>query len=501
MSTDINEFETAADETYTSPTYKGAGVQFSEEARMHYTYPSIEVLLDNRKDLSEMLRHHQQHQQHRLDILDDYYEGENSRITQGRRRREEHLADHRPPHNFAEYVSQFIQGYMTGVPIRVTYPEDESVNDLLLDINRENDADAHNSEMILDLSIYGRAYELLFRDKNDLVRFVRLDALQTFVIYDDTVERNPIAGVRYFQRGIGQDRPYTVEVYTDSQVITFETKNFLSSELAEQKSEPHYFKGVPLIEYENNRFRQGDYEKVLPLIDLYDAAQADTANYMTDLNDAMLKIVGNVTLPDAKAMKDANILLLQTEMTADGKEGSANADYIYKKYDVGGVEAYKSRIANDIHMFTNTPNMNDEKFAGNASGVAMVYKLFGLEQKRVTKERFFKRSLMARYRLLNNVLSAAQEGSFDVSLLDITFTPNLPKNVKDELEMFSQNGGRLSNRTLLELLSFIDDPAEEEERIEEEEEAKRIPYDFSADEGSEEESTPNTPPVEDEPNG
>ncbi|SIT91647.1 phage portal protein [Edaphobacillus lindanitolerans] len=500
MSVDTNDFETAADESLTRPRSQGAGVQFSSEARIHYTYSSAEDLLNNLDDLAEMLEHHLIHQVPRLDILDDYYEGENTRISEGVRRRESHLADHRPPHNYAEYVSQFIQGYMTGIPIRVTYPDDEKVNDLLLDINRQNDADAHNSELILDLSIYGRAYELLFRDKSDRNRFVRLDALQTFVIYDDTVEQKPIAGVRYYKKAFRANVPYTVEVYTDSKKVTYESKSFQARDMKETASEFHHFRGVPVIEYQNNRFRQGDFEKVLPLIDLYDAAQADTANYMTDLNDALLKIVGNVDLPDAKKMKDANILLLQTETDSEGRQGHADADYIYKKYDVGGVEAYKSRIQNDIHMFTNTPNMNDEKFAGNSSGVSMVYKLFGLEQKRVTKERFFKRSLMERYRMLNNVLGAAQEGSFIVEDLDIVFTPNLPKNVKDELEMFSQNGGKLSNRTMLGLLSFVDDPAEEEERIEEEEEAKRIPYDFLADpnEGG---KPPKDPTVEGEPNG
>lgn len=34
------------------------------------------------------------------------------------------------------------------------------------------------------------------------------------------------------------------------------------------------------------------YEDVIPLIDLYDAAQSDTANYMTDLNEATLVITG-----------------------------------------------------------------------------------------------------------------------------------------------------------------------------------------------------------------
>ena len=35
-------------------------------------------------------------------------------------------------------------------------------------------------------------------------------------------------------------------------------------------------------------------------------------------------------------------------------EGNVDARYIYKEYDVSGVEAYKDRISRNIHMFTNT---------------------------------------------------------------------------------------------------------------------------------------------------
>lgn len=71
------------------------------------------------------------------------------------RRKEEHQADHRATHNFAKYVSQFIQGYMVGVPLKTTYP-DETIDEQLKEINRLNDADEHNSDLVLHLSIYGR---------------------------------------------------------------------------------------------------------------------------------------------------------------------------------------------------------------------------------------------------------------------------------------------------------------------------------------------------------
>lgn len=440
---------------------------FSKEANMHYLYSSAEELLKDKDKLSKMIQHHKEQQYKRLKVLREYYEGENTNILTGKRRREEHLADNRATHNFAEYVSGFIQGYMTGVPLKTSYPKDET-NETLRDINRVNDADEHNSELTLDLSIYGRAYELLFRNKKDETRFTVIDPLETFVIYDDTVERNPIAGVRYYNKQF-EDNARVVFLYTDTHIYTYELDDAYN--LRETKNKGHYFKGVPIIEYENNKFRKGDFENVLALIDLYDAAQSDTANYMQDLNDAMLVISGNLDIDtdEAKRQKEYNLLMLQTETDADGRSSNADAKYIYKEYDVNGTEAYKDRVFNNILLFTSIPNLlDDKKGTGTQSGEALKMKLFALAQKRATKERLFKKSLRDRYRLINNIMSFASEGEFDVSEITITFTENLPSMIDKELEWFNNAGGQLSQETLLENLSFVENAKEEMERIEQE---------------------------------
>lgn len=452
---------------------KVAKQRFPDEANAHYRYPSAELLLNNLDDLSKMIQHHIQYQRPRLKTLENYYKGNNETILQANRRKEEHLADHRATHNFAKYVSQFIQGYMVGVPLKTSH-KDEEINEKLRDINRINDADEHNSDLVLNQSIYGRAYELLYRNKNDETRFTVLDVKETFVIYDDTVEMNPIAGVRYFNNKFNDDT-LNVYLYTESKIYHYITKDLHSYKLTLEKEEEHFFNGVPIIEYMNNKFRQGDFEDVLNLIDLYDAAQSDTANYMTDFNDAYLVIQGNVDLDleTAEKMKEARLILLQTEPGVEGRASQADAKYIYKQYDVSGTEAYKDRLAEDIHKFTNTPNLNDEHFSGTQSGESMKYKLFGLEQVRSIKERLFKKALRDRYRLINNVMTRASEGGFDVNDIQIVFTPNLPKSLKEEVEMFNKLGGQLSEETKLSLLSIVENPKEELEKIEKEREQSR----------------------------
>lgn len=486
----VNEFETAKYD-YSKP----AKQRFPDDANKHFTYSSADELLDNLDHLSRMIQDHQETQRPRLKTLENYYKGNNESILDGQRRKEEHQADNRATHNFAKYVSQFIQGYMVGIPIKTSYPDekDGNIEETLRDMNRINDADEHNSELILDQSIFGRAYELLYRSRDDENRFTIVDVLNTFVIYDDTVERSPIAGVRYVENDYSDDK--NVYLYTDDRIYTYTLGD--DYKLTHIKDKEHAFKGVPIIEYENNRFRQGDFEDVLTLIDLYDGAQSDIANYSQDLNDAILAIFGRFDLEGygdkdpleiMKMMKEANLFHFEPPVDAEGREGRADAKYLYKQYDVQGAEAYKTRIANDIHLFTATPNMNDEKFSANQSGEAMKYKLFLLEQKRAAKERRFKKSLRDRYRLINNVMKTAAEGEFDVSKLTITFTENLPKNIAQEIEWFIEAGGRLSQKTLLELFRGVENAEEELERIEEEDKRKPInrnPYDF-ANSGNEE---------------
>ena len=88
---------------------------------------------------------------------------------------------------------------------------------------------------------------------------------------------------------------------------------------------------------------------------------------MSDLNDALLLIKGDLeaigmSADNAAKMKEANTLLLQTGVSTNGQQTSADAGYIYKQYDVQGTEAYKNRLANDIHRFSRIPNLEDDRF-------------------------------------------------------------------------------------------------------------------------------------------
>lgn len=439
-------------------------------------------LLDNIDDISDFITHHIEAQRPRLQMLDDYYQGLNYNVMRSNnRRREKHLADNRVAHDFASYIADFINGYCFGHAIQVQ-SEKEMTQDAINSLHDLNDIDSHNRSIGLDLSIFGRAYEYIIRNQDDEVRIYKTNAKDTFVIYDTTVQQNSIAAVRYWKVSEDKDTDmYHIDFITDQVTYFFVASKSTNLKISERKPpELHSFGKVTVTEFSNNEKRRGDFEKVIPLIDLYDNAQSDTANYMSDLNDAMLLIKGNIDLGDenvVRLQKEANVFHLDPPQYEDAdqkvNEGNVDAEYIYKQYDVNGVESYKDRISRNIHMFTNTPDMTDENFSGNQSGEAMKYKLFGLEQRTAIKEGLFRKGLRRRYKLIGEIMSVNRELDKDnIKDLVFTFTRNLPKSLTEEMQMYVNAGGEISQKTLMSLVSFIDNPQQEAERIKQEQEEK-----------------------------
>lgn len=440
-------------------------LRFHRESRMRYCAKDVETLFADNYDLLKMiLEHHQLRQRPRLQELLDYAEGNNHEVLKAGRRREKDMADSRAVHNFGKAIASFKQGYLVGVPVRVEYDSDNENNgtqEVLDDIARQNNFHQLNRSLVLDLSKTGRAYDLVYRAQDDTTRAVKLDVLETFVIYDTTLEAHSVAGVRYYNVSQFDSKVKHVEVYTDKEIITFDWQG----DLQELDRQPHSFGLVPITEYLNTSEGIGDYETVLSLIDLYDSAQSDTANYMQDLSDAILMLIGDFQFPagiekDGKKrleymqkMRKARLMHLKPATSADGSEKTASGQYLYKQYDVNGTEAYKNRIVNDIHKFTNVPDMTDENFSGVQSGEAMKWKVFGLDQERVDMQALFEQSLKRRYRLVAAIGGILKEiKDFDISKLSITFTPNLPANVTDVINNAKTLYGVVSDETTFNML-------------------------------------------------
>lgn len=471
----------AYNETFVDSTGKSKTLtlRFHRESRMRYRINNVEELFENEyKVLREFLEHHKSVQRPRIQELYDYSEGNNHTISIQQRRSEQDMADTRIIHNFGKSISVFKQGYLVGKPIQVEYEDGEensTTDEVLKEIAKVNSFHDLNRMLVLDLSKVGRAYDLVYRSMEDVTKVKRLDPLNTFVIYDNTLEDKMLAGVRYYSVGLSDNKQHFIDVYLNDVIHKCKVED---SGITGLVVEHHMFNDVPITEYLNTAEGMGDYESELSLIDSYDAVQSDTANYMTDTSDAILAIFGQVAFPDdvlgdnkkqieyMRKMRRARLLQLKPHVDINGTEGKVDAKYLYKQYDVNGVESYKKRIVNDIHKYTNTPDMTDTNFSGVQSGEAMKYKLFGLEQARVDTQSLFEKSLKRRYQLIANIGDYVKElTDFDISKLKITFNPNLPQALEETINAFKSLGGMVTNETAMRLTGIVDDPKKEQELL------------------------------------
>ena len=149
----------------------------------------------------------------------------------------------------------------------------------------------------------------------------------------------------------------------------------------------------------------------------------------------------------------------------------ARVEYLVKQLNENDVDILRGVLEQDIHKISMVPNMSDENFANNTSGVAIRYKLLSFEQHTKNKERYMEKGLMERFELYNNFLvSISKMSEVPKEEVDAVFTRNLPNNDYETSQMINNLSDHLCNETLISQLSFVKDASEENElKIQEEE--------------------------------
>jgi SPP1 family phage portal protein len=366
--------------------------------------------------------------------------------------------------NFPGYIVDVNVGYFMGKPVAYTSAkEDKGFTDELQNIFDYNDEQDENMELAKIMGIKGRSYELLYADEDAKVRFAAIQPENLIMIYNALVEPEPIVAIRFWYTPdlFSDDIITNASVYTDTEIISYQGTG---DALVETGRVLHSFGAVPVIEFQNNDERQGDFDKVIQLIDAYDKVQSDMANDFESFADAFL-LIRNMSGTDDEDLKD----MRKRRVILVDDDGDAN--WLVKDVNDAAQENYKERLQEDIHRFSLTPNLTDEKFAGNVSGIALQFKLWGIEQKAAQKERKFKRALQRRIELITNFLGVKGK-QFDWREVSIVFTRNAPPALPEIVDMVIKLRDFISDETLRAALPFIEDPVEEGERVELQREGK-----------------------------
>ena len=398
---------------------------------------------------------------HKTDIkhYNDLYEMyKTNNAIRGRVKTDTTVPNNKIAHSYANYIVTTSVGYFMGKPINYTFPGE--YGPIFDDIYKFNDESAVNMKLAIDCSIYGQGVEMLFMDENSNIRFAPVDITEIIVIRTPDVIGDIHTVIRHFEEyDLIDDTTTTyVEVYYQDRVEKYEYTDEASSV---PEIEEHPFNDVPFIVYDNNDSKIGDFSNVIDLINSYDMAQSDTANDFQNFTDCYLEVKG-ATL-DKEIAQELKELKVFNFPDSDG-----SIRFVTKDLNDSATENYKNRLDNDIHKFSFVPNMSDANFASNASGVAMQYKLAGLNYKTSVKEALFKKGLLRRIELINNILNLKTNSNNEIDLIkdvDIKFTRTTIDNLSEQADLVNKLTGIISHETSLELLQTIIDPEQEKVRV------------------------------------
>ncbi|MBR2658815.1 phage portal protein [Candidatus Saccharibacteria bacterium] len=411
----------------------------------------------------------------RFDTLDDYYMGKQAITT---REKVETLMNNKLVTNHAKYITDMMVGYLLGNP--VDYQVNDGINiQPVLDAYKRQTMENTDVEIAKECSIFGIKYEYIYADEEANPCSVTLDVRNTIMIYDDTLVHNELYAINYrpIYKNPEDKEPdhYDVIVATDKEIIKYELAGN-GGNAKEIDREQHAFGAVPIIEYDNNKEYSGDFESVISLIDAYNLIQSDRVNDREQLVDAILCFYGMKF--DADQMADLKEKRALSNIPTDGK-----VEYLTKAINEGDVDVLRKTIEKDIHKISMVPDMSDEKFAGDSSGVAIRYKLLAFEQAVKNKERFFEKGLMKRFELYSHFLSVKSKMK-EVSKEDVdaVFKRNLPSNDYETSQMIVNLDGIVDRELLASQLSFVKDASETIEIAEKEDSEAIKDDDYNANE-------------------
>ena len=351
-------------------------------------------------------------------------------------------------------VVQSYSGYLSGIPI--AYTANEDISDIL-EILKYNDYHKEDNQLLKDALVYGVAYELNYLDEMAQQRFIYLDPREVIPIYRNNLERELIAVIRMYSANDVEDTSKTfIDIYTDTEIQHYQS-DFSFTTMTLIGVEPHYFGMVPVVVFELNQERKSIFDQIIGLQDAYNKLLSANVDDYESFVDSYMYLKGLTADEDELANMKVNRVLLLDE--------DSDAGYITKPDNSDGVKNLLDKIEDRIERIAQAPDFNDESF-GTASGIAIKYKLLGMENICSNIEANMKQALQKRLELICAIqrLTAVEFVWRDVN---IVFTRNIPVNEVEIAQMVNQLRGIVSDRTLLSLLSFVPDVDKEVEYLQE----------------------------------
>ena len=415
----------------------------------------------------------------------DYYDGKNAIVKQG-------AVENRPNYsinvNMAKYIIDVATAYTFGVPVsyRTENEQQKAILDKLQYILKNCNANKVDFKQGGDMSTYGVSYQLILAPNEnksiygivrkqpkieDRIKIKSLSPLQTFYVVDSTILENPVCAVymyNYTEKNINKVRVY---VYDNTFLYVYNGTGGTIGNL--ESKEPHNMGAIPVIQCMNNEDAYSDIQGVVDLLDSLSLCVSNNTDDLQSIANAILFVSG-------AGLNEEQIANVNTTKIAQSPAGGAKMEWVIKNINPEATKQQIDYLLDFIFQISQVPDLTDDSFGGNQSGVAMQYKLWGMDQLWITKTSNYEEALYQRLRILLHLLQYQFDSN--VALLDditITFSKNLPTDTANIIDTVVKLKGIVADDTLLAQIPFVEDVEAELDKLEKQAERDADLYGFN----------------------
>ena len=369
--------------------------------------------------------------------------------------------------NFTKNIVDSYTGYIA-TPSFISYGSENDIDEIM-EILRYNDYQSEDADFLMNALIYGTAAELMYMDSESHTRFKLINPTQCFAVYDDTLSNDLLYFVRIYPENEWDDTiKYNVDVYSD-----FDIKHYsMSGEngaLQFMYVEPHFFSQCPANVF-NLPDEKSIFDCILTQQDAYNALTSSELDDYEAFVDAYLALMGaDIDEESVASMKENRVLVLP--------EGAA-AQWLTKNANDTQIENMLKRLRDGIYRISSCVDFSSEAFTGGvSSGVAIAFKLSGMETRAGKIEAEMKKALQRRIEIICGIatLKLGEEVFRDIQ---ITFKRNVPRDNSEIMNLVNGLKGIVSDRTILSMVPFVEDVEAELKAVEEQKQKSMALYSF-----------------------
>jgi len=310
----------------------------------------------------------------------------------------------------------------------------------------------HNQNLLKQAQIYGKAYELYYLDNNADFKAMVLTPVNGYLLESDVAGEGAILGLYTYTPKFTYDK--YLDVYTKNEILHYKVEggalNYISKDT-------HPFGVVPINIIRANEEEQSLIDDIKSLNDSYNNVLSDLVNEVSDFRQCFLKVTGaELEEEDAKKMKSSGIIHLSSK--------DSDIGYLTKQINDTFVQNLLTELEQKMYVAVSTIDSN-EKMQSNTSSLAIRSRLFLLESICGLIQGELEQTIRRRLNIFFNIYALKTNRLYDYKDIIIKFTPNIPSDITSLADSISKLKDTVSQKTLLSLLPFVENPELELEQF------------------------------------